>query len=1045
MMSWNLRLYFVVTEYLIKRDFLDLFPGITMKDSLNEVQKKLINASQGQASDTHWCYTNHIDYEKWNNHQRYESTAPVFKVMGQFYGLPRLFERTHLFFQECFVYFADRVDLLAWDGEKIVNVSDILTSWYGQLGGLEGLRQKGWTLVSMLVIEREGKTRNTHLIVLAQGDNQAITTFYKKGNYTDIKDIRADAMNAYQNNQRLMDNLRSGITHLGLIINEDKTIISSEYLNYGKLITLWENRIPVETKRYSRSTGCTNDQIPGVGPVLSSVGTICLTVAQASESILEPMVMYAHIGVMCLTLLCHHDPAARLGLSHLLDDKSPDLVRSWWVKNLFLDPALGGIGGMSLNRFLIRGFPDPVTEGLSFAKNVCSQLKDKGLIEIVCSFGFPSLKRFTHLDLKKLLENPSSLNLKHGLSGPNLIREHIRGALIQNAHTYENDLFRVSFMHLFEEEITFLSFASSCKPCFPQFLSELRAASLLHIADLMLGLFVGANSVKNKFKRHFREDMAILLVKSEVSGVLSLCAPIPSTTMWDCSSSYADLLREKSWGEPVVGTTIPHPSELIRDLQRGIPFCTRCPSGDREYVTASFPGGISQNLSEHGKLSPYLGTRTSEMSAFYNHWEKETSSHLIKNAVSMRRVLNWFVSPTGNLAESIFEMLRCHTGEDWSQGGLEVSRTGSPIHRFKNSRTSDGGYTATSPNLLTYVMVTTDTLGTINRINHDFIYQSLLLYSQQASIERAIQLNTSETCHFHISCRTCLRVIDDVNVESGVVYRPVKDWSEVINKMGYDSTADTRLEKMPPLREVDWTNSTSEDVSYKVEFAQGAAFSILKSEGSSGVYDSDLFPKTLAEKIIPRAYLRGLLCGLRVGAALDCWFKRSINDLRRPKRVMTGATSTLIESLSSLDALHVYLEDTGFKEEVRRKSGHLSASYPSQKRDGTRMLMDYLSNSLTEDLLTGSFSTRKGRRLILFSDFRSPRNSVLTVVGWKAAQVLSHDTVSGEMMTSLHSLKHCASYYSARIPGRGTINEPKIYLPTRIFANFELLLYFNKS
>ena len=25
---------FVVTEYLIKRDFLDLFPGITMKDSL---------------------------------------------------------------------------------------------------------------------------------------------------------------------------------------------------------------------------------------------------------------------------------------------------------------------------------------------------------------------------------------------------------------------------------------------------------------------------------------------------------------------------------------------------------------------------------------------------------------------------------------------------------------------------------------------------------------------------------------------------------------------------------------------------------------------------------------------------------------------------------------------------------------------------------------------------------------------------------------------------------------------------------------------------
>jgi hypothetical protein len=71
-----------------------------MKDSLNEVQKKIINTSQGQASDSHWCYTNHLDYEKWNNHQCYESTAPVFTVMGKFYGLPRLFERTHLFFSK---------------------------------------------------------------------------------------------------------------------------------------------------------------------------------------------------------------------------------------------------------------------------------------------------------------------------------------------------------------------------------------------------------------------------------------------------------------------------------------------------------------------------------------------------------------------------------------------------------------------------------------------------------------------------------------------------------------------------------------------------------------------------------------------------------------------------------------------------------------------------------------------------------------------------------------------------------------------------------
>jgi mRNA capping enzyme len=128
-------------------------------------------------------------------------------------------------------------------------------------------------------------------------------------------------------------------------------------------------------------------------------------------------------------------------------------------------------------------------------------------------------------------------------------------------------------------------------------------------------------------------------------------------------------------------------------------------------------------------------TRTSELSSLYNHWEKETTSHLIKNAVDMRRVLNWFVDPKGKLAQSIFGMLECYTGEDWSKGSLEVSRTESPIHRFKNARTSNGGYTATSPNLLTYVMVTSDTLGDINKENHDFVNQSLLLCSQQTAIE----------------------------------------------------------------------------------------------------------------------------------------------------------------------------------------------------------------------------------------------------------------------------------------------------------------------
>lgn len=84
-----------------------------MADDLNTVVKKLMDNSNGQGLDTYdnICIANHIDYEKWNNHQRREANGPVFKVMGQFLGYPNLIFRTHEFFQKSLVYYNGRPDL----------------------------------------------------------------------------------------------------------------------------------------------------------------------------------------------------------------------------------------------------------------------------------------------------------------------------------------------------------------------------------------------------------------------------------------------------------------------------------------------------------------------------------------------------------------------------------------------------------------------------------------------------------------------------------------------------------------------------------------------------------------------------------------------------------------------------------------------------------------------------------------------------------------------------------------------------------------------
>lgn len=89
LMSWKLREYFVFTELMIKQFVIPLFDGLTMADDQNTVIKKMMDSSSGQGGDDYEYIgpANHLDYQKWNNHQRKEATSPTFRVIGQFFGL----------------------------------------------------------------------------------------------------------------------------------------------------------------------------------------------------------------------------------------------------------------------------------------------------------------------------------------------------------------------------------------------------------------------------------------------------------------------------------------------------------------------------------------------------------------------------------------------------------------------------------------------------------------------------------------------------------------------------------------------------------------------------------------------------------------------------------------------------------------------------------------------------------------------------------------------------------------------------------------------
>ena len=64
LMSWDLRDYFVFTEYLVKTYTLPLFDSLTMGDDQTSVLQKMLRVAIGQGYSNYLIITlaNHVDY-----------------------------------------------------------------------------------------------------------------------------------------------------------------------------------------------------------------------------------------------------------------------------------------------------------------------------------------------------------------------------------------------------------------------------------------------------------------------------------------------------------------------------------------------------------------------------------------------------------------------------------------------------------------------------------------------------------------------------------------------------------------------------------------------------------------------------------------------------------------------------------------------------------------------------------------------------------------------------------------------------------------------
>nr|CAG9163313.1 MAG: RdRp L [Obodhiang virus] len=981
LMSYDMRDYFVITEYLIKKYYVPLFKGLTMADDQNTVVKKMLKVSKGQGLIDYKEITiaNHLDYEKWNNYQRKESNGPVFRVMGQFLGLPNLIERTHEFFEKSLIYYNGRPDLMTVRGKEVISNKGEIVCWEGQKGGLEGLRQKGWSVLNCLMIERESKIRNTQIGLLAQGDNQVITTHYKTEPYQTEEELHMHINNIIANNNKIMDAILEGTEKLGLKINMDETIQSADYINYGKVPIYRGNILGLNQKRWSRVNYVSNDQLPSCSSILNSASTNSLTVCHFSKTFLDAMYGHLLFGSFGLMLLHYHNPALRKSTWDVIKLKGLE-KRLMNILLLYLDPTLGGIGGTSLNRFLIRAFGDPVSESLSFWKFIYENTNDIEVKKLAVSCGNPKLAFFKPEDMMKLAEKPSSINLKRNLSYQNMIKLEVKSNMIKNISQIKNEIIHDATKNCLSEESKLCTWINGINPCFPRFINQFVESTYYGVTMSLMGLFINSKTIRSTYKKRYSKDLDLVIIKSEILSLQSLLDIVKTALynqmslpkIWSCSSEQADRLRKLSWNRPIVGATIPHPIEMLDGSNCNGVDCPQCLiKGTDKHVTVMSPMGFPSKIFRRGPYDPYLGSRTRESTSVLQPWERETKIPVLKRASDIRKGINWFIKSDSLLAKSIYNNIKALSGEDWNEQIDGYLRTGSALHRFGSDRVSSAGFAANSPVLLSWCIVTTDTMMGLNDKNYDFMHQTLIIYGQIHHLTNSIFIKENNLSHYHFKCLKCLREIEDVWVDCKWEYQP-RPVHSILEKWRPENLKEWGIQKV----HLDCTDNTKEWKKLD-DYSKGS--SIGKCIGfiiSEYLFSKDehieiksLLPNSIRGKLHPLGFLNGLLDGLIVSGSLNLLQRRNPIIYKKPKTSVVGISYFLIDKISMVPEVNNFMSDGAIFNILTKVQHKVGNSYPLTLSDLGLLLRNYLKH-LVEQRANQKYYLLEDKEAWIFSDMK---------------------------------------------------------------------------
>nr|WNE31531.1 RNA-dependent RNA polymerase [Strawberry virus 3] len=775
LMAYKMRIYFVMTEEMLSHHVLPYFPQIAMNDNFLAIQKKFVDFTTPMSGIERGAvtYIVNIDFKKWNQQMRKEITLGIFTDLGSLFGLPQLYNRTYDIFMNSFVYLCNGTFT-----PKVINGAlkpQYPLSWEGDQGGKEGLRQKGWTIVSAMDLYAICKEHHFTFKIIGGGDNQVLVIT--------MPSISGARERTHRRMERFLEDLDEKMRRRGLPLKIGETWVSSSLFAYNKYMIYKGVQLPSTLKLASRCFHLSNTDLMTIENMTSTLAVSYQSIISKDFSLLTGWIFSRINLAYHMNAIWEHHPflgrsipailidrVKLSGVQHFVTFKNKMTKQILYYMTVLFPRVLGGSGTINLFSYLSRGFPDGLSEWCSYL-----YLMEGGKIsdlDLVIKKVLSPTKR-SMPSYSRLLEDPTSLSLDSAEIGSGALR-NIASLFLEKSDRITNKGFKQFLEASSKEDVEAIAeILCTGKYIIPRELHDIVGSTIYGYLNSVLSKIDKSTTI-NKLG----EGVNILNdIRRTECNWINYCAyrltVQHSMSRLPCATRTAEKWRNESWGKEIIGVTTPHPSAFL--VASPGKFHNGCDGNFIMHVNL-YRKGVDEPYAFTGPCRPYLGSYTREKSLGTELASAYGNESLVRRPIHLQKLIGWRYEKTGCMAKILRKCLESVTdvpGEFFESDPRCV--TGDAEHRYKDKATKHEGVINNLYYWSTWCRTLTDSFTKHSRggKNETLQFQVCMLYINALSamvnegcrgnllyFSRLKNKHLGEV-HFHEKCHTCIVPLKD--------------------------------------------------------------------------------------------------------------------------------------------------------------------------------------------------------------------------------------------------------------------------------------------